>query len=59
MARITFWFNDSDHYVSVVAQEFHEDDGFLKAYSSRNELVAMFDMKIIKGAYLTEQKEGA
>lgn len=58
MARITFWFNDSDNYVSVVAEEFHEDDGFLKAYSEDNELVAIFDMKIIKGAYLTRTKEG-
>ena len=57
MARVTFWFNDTDNYVSVVAEEFHEDDGFLKAYSEHSELVAMFDMKIIKGAYLTKTKE--
>lgn len=55
MARITFWFNDSDKYVNVVAEEFHEDDGFLKAYE-HNELVALFDLKIIKGAYRTEDK---
>ena len=59
MARITFWFNDSDSYVSVVAEEFHEDGKFIKAYSEHNELVAMFDIDIIKGAYLTEQKGGA
>lgn len=57
MARVTFWFNDSDNYVSIEAEEFHEDRKFLKAYSKHNELVAMFDMKIIKGAYLTEQKK--
>ena len=56
MARLTFWFNDSDNYVSVEAEEFHEDGNFLKAYSEHHELIAMFDMKIVKGAYLTEQK---
>ena len=55
MARVTFWFNDSDNYVSVIADEFHEDEGFLKAYA-HNELVAMFDTKIVKGAYRTEEK---
>jgi hypothetical protein len=57
MARVTFWFNDSENYVNVEAEEFHEDGDFLKAYSSHHELIAMFDMKIIKGAYLTEQKK--
>lgn len=57
MGRVTFWFNDSDNYVSVVAEEFHEDDGFLKAYSENNELVAMFDMKFIKGAYITREQK--
>lgn len=57
MARVTFWFNDSENYVSVEAEEFHEDGNFLKAYSSHNELVALFDMKIIKGAYITEPKK--
>ena len=55
MARITFWFNDSSNYVSVIADEFHEDEGFLKAYE-HNELVALFDIKNIKGAYRTEEK---
>ena len=57
MARVTFWFKDSDKYVSVEAEEFHEDDGYLKAYQ-HNELVAMFDVSITKGAYRTEEKEG-
>lgn len=56
MARVTFWFKDSDKYVSVKAEEFHEDEGYLKAYE-HNELVAMFDISIIKGAYRTEEKE--
>ena len=56
MARITFWFNDSDKYASVVADEFHEDEGFLKAYR-HNELIAIFDLKIIKGAYLIDERE--
>lgn len=56
MARVIFLFNDSDGYVNVEAEEFHEDDGFLKAYSSHSELVAMFDIKVIRGAYRSEQK---
>lgn len=56
MARITFWFNDTDKYASVIADEFHEDEGFLKAYR-HNELIAMFDVKIVKGAYLIDGKE--
>lgn len=56
MARVIFWFNDTKNFVNVEAEEFHEDEGFLKAYSEHNELVAMFDIKIIKGAYRTEQK---
>lgn len=55
MSRVTFWFNDSDRYVSVEAEEFHEDNGYLKAYL-RNELVAFFDINIVKGAYITKEK---
>lgn len=54
MARVTFWFNDSDRYVSVEAEEFHEDNGYLKAYL-HNELVAFFDIAIVKGAYITKE----
>ena len=57
MARITFWLNDSDNYASVEAEEFHEDGDFLKAYSEHNELVAIFDKKVIKGAFLTNPKK--
>jgi hypothetical protein len=57
MARVTFWFKDDpDKYVAVTAEEFHEDGDYLKAYSKHNELVAMFDKSIIKGAYRTEEK---
>lgn len=57
MTRVVFWFNDSDAYVNVEAEEFHEDGDYLKAYSCHNELVAMFDKKIIRGAYLVERKD--
>ena len=56
MARITFWFNDSQQYVSVVAEEFHEDGDYLKAYGEHNELVAILETKKIKGAYKIEDK---
>lgn len=57
MSRITFWFNDSDNYVSVEAEKLCETGNFIKAYSEHNELVAMFDTKIIKGTYITETKK--
>lgn len=55
MARCIFWFKDNENYVNVEADEFHEDEGFLKAYL-HNELVAMFLIDIVKGAYRTEGK---
>ena len=58
MSRVTFWFNDSDNYVSVEAEEIREDGNFIKAYSEHNELIAMFDVEFIKGAYITERKKG-
>ena len=56
LARVTILLNDSDHYISVTAEEFHEDEGFLKAYTSRNELVAVVDIRCVKCAYKTEEK---
>lgn len=56
MARCIFWFKDNEKFVNIEAEEFHEDDGFLKAYTAHNELVGMFDIQSIKGAYRTEQK---
>ena len=55
MARCIFLFKDNDNFVNIEADEFHEDEGYLKAYL-HNELVGMFLIDIIKGAYRTEQK---
>ena len=55
MPRCVFWFKDNENYVNVEADEFHEDEGFLKAYL-HHELVAMFLIDIIKGAYITAGK---
>ena len=57
MARVTFWMNDSDNFISVEAEEFHEDDGFFKAYTRNHELVAVVSTKYVKAAYRTETKE--
>lgn len=56
MSRVTILFKDSESYVSVVADEFHEDGNFIKAYK-RNELVAMIDVDYVKAAYISEQKD--
>ena len=58
MSRVIFWFTDSDNYVNVVAEEFHEDNGFLKAYNSHHELVAMFRVECVKGVYISEKTTG-
>ena len=55
MARCVFWFNDNDNFVNVEADEFHEDEGYLKAYL-HNELVGIFQTNVIKAAYKTEKK---
>lgn len=56
MAKCVFYFNDNDNYVNLEAEEFHEDNGFLKAYQ-RNELVGIFKIDCIKAAYRTEKNE--
>lgn len=56
MTRIIVWLKDSDAYVNVEAEEFHEDGNFLKAYSEHNELVAIIDKESVKCAYLTDAK---
>lgn len=54
MARCVFFFGDN--YVNLEAEEFHEDEGFLKAYQ-RTELVGIFKIDTITAAYRTEQNE--
>ncbi len=56
MARVTILLKDSDNYISVMAEEFHEDDGYLKVYSAQNELVAIAEMQYVKCAYRTSDK---
>ena len=56
MARCVFYLIDSDGFVNIEADEFHEDEGFLKAYQ-RNELVAIFKIDCIKAAYRTEKEK--
>ena len=54
MSRCIFYFNDSNNFVNLEAEEFHEDEGFLKAYK-HNELVGIFKIDCIKAAYRTEK----
>lgn len=56
MGRATFTFIDIADFVSVEAEEIHEDGEFIKAYNNHNELVAMFRTEIIRGAYITIPK---
>lgn len=54
MSRCVFYFCDNN-YVNIEADEFHEDEGFLKAYK-HNELVGMFKIEEVKAAYRTEKE---
>ncbi len=56
MSRVIIKFNDTNQYINVDADEFHEDGNFIKAYKG-NELVAIADVSVIKTAYITEQKD--
>lgn len=51
--RVIFLYGENNH-VNVKADEFHEDEGFLKAYV-HNELVAIFRLDYINGAYISEK----
>lgn len=50
-------FSNDGNIVNLKAEEMHEDEGFLKVYNDKNELVAMFRQENIKAAYLTETKK--
>ena len=54
MSRCVFYFGNNN-YVNIEADEFHEDEGFLKAYQ-HNELVGMFKIEEVKAAYRTEKE---
>ncbi len=56
MTRVIIKYTDTDQYINVEAEEFHEDGNFIKAYN-HNELVAIADINFVKTAYITEQKE--
>lgn len=56
MSRVTVWFKDSEKYVSVVADHFYEYEGMVKIFNG-NDAVAIFDMSIVKGVYLTHGKD--
>jgi hypothetical protein len=56
MSRVTVWFKDSDRYVSVVADHFYEYDGMVKIFNG-DKTAAIFDLSIVKGVYLTEERK--
>jgi hypothetical protein len=56
MSRVTVWFKDSDKYVNIPADRFYEHEGMLKIFNG-TEPAAIFDLSIIKAAYLTEERK--
>ncbi len=57
MSRYVFWFKDNDECVFLEADKLCEDTEYLKAYQ-RGELVGIFDLSIIEGAYKMDEKKG-
>lgn len=57
MSRVIIHFNDNENFINIEAEEFHEDEGFLKAYTTGHQLVAMVDVKFVKCAYQTEERQ--
>lgn len=57
MARVIVKFvNSTDEYVNIEAEEFHEENGFIKAYQ-RNELVGMFRIEDVRIAYRSDKND--
>lgn len=56
MKRLVVRFkDDSEGYVNIQVEEFHEDGDFIKAYNDRNELVGMFSINNIKAIWQSEK----
>lgn len=56
MARITFLLV-GDKYASVEADAMFEENGYLRAFNTKYELVAMFKTDVVMAAYLTEARK--
>lgn len=56
MTRAIIWFKDSEKYVNIAADHFYEYEGMLKIFNGNNP-AAIFDLSIIKGVYLAEERK--
>lgn len=56
MSKVVVYFRSSDKYCNLIADDMHEDDGFLKVYNG-TELVGMFLIEDIKAAWKSEVKQ--
>lgn len=54
--RATVLYGDGS-YISVPAEEMHEDGEFLKIYNSSQELTAMIRTSLVNAAYMSEEKK--
>lgn len=55
MNRATILYGN-DAYISIEAEEMHEDGEFLKVYAAHQELVVMIKTSLVNVAYMTEEK---
>lgn len=57
MSRVIIYIDCyGDSYINVEADEFHEDEGFIKAYK-RSELVAMVRASEVKAVWRSEREK--
>lgn len=55
--KATIYLKDGNpDYISVKAEEMHEDGEYLKVYAEHSELTAIIMLSEIKSAYITESK---
>ena len=58
MQRVTILYG-SDSYLSVEAEEMHEDGEFLKVYKEHQELAAMIKISLVNAAYIAEDRKNS
>lgn len=56
MPRVTILYGN-DAYISIEAEEMHEDGEFLKVYGVHQELMAMIKTNLVNVAYMTEERK--
>lgn len=57
MSRVIIYLDCYGGYINLEAEEFHEDGEYIKAYNSRQEIVAMVRTSEVKAVWRSEKVE--